>query len=468
MMSMTSPQDVRPAAVAGQFYPGRPAELSAMVDALLAAAPQAAPAEAPFAVIAPHAGYIYSGPVAASVYARLKPFRGRIARVAILGPAHRVAVRGIALSGARAFATPLGELQQDTAALAALRALPFIQVNDEAHREEHALEVQLPFLQRVLGDVRIVPMVVGQASAAEVARAIETVADGRTLILISTDLSHYHDQDTATAIDTATCAAIAQGNPAGIAEHGACGRIPVKGLLAVLAKRGLGLTLLDRRTSGDTAGSRDRVVGYAAFESDPRPSGEETGMISPADQQSLLTLVEESLRYGLRHGAAPPVDSHAFSPALEGFGACFVTITKGGVLRGCIGSLAPHRALGIDASANAFDAGFVDPRFPPLTAAEWPELAISLSVLTPAEPFPVRDEADLLARLRPGIDGLILRDGTRRATFLPQVWEQLPDPKTFLAHLRRKAGLAADHWSPTLQFARYSTQSFGRPVARPL
>ncbi len=467
-MSMTSPQDVRPAAVAGQFYPGQRAELAATVDALLAAAPQTAPADPPFAIIAPHAGYIYSGPVAASVYARLKPFRGRIARVAILGPAHRVAVRGIALSGARAFATPLGELQQDAAALAALRALPFVQVNDEAHRQEHALEVQLPFLQRVLGDVRIVPMVVGQASAAEVARAIEAVADEQTLILISTDLSHYHDQDTATAIDTATCAAIAQGNPAGIEDHGACGRIPVKGLLAVLAKRGLGLTLLDRRTSGDTAGSRDRVVGYAAFESDPRPGREETRTISPADQELLLRLVEESLRHGLRHGAAPQLHTDAFAPAIKAFGACFVTVTKGGVLRGCIGSLAPHRSLGIDTSANAFAAGFGDPRFPPLTAAEWPELAISLSVLTPAEPFPVRDEADLLARLRPGIDGLILRDGTRRATFLPQVWEQLPDPKTFLAHLRRKAGLATDHWSPTLQFARYSTQSFGRPVTRPL
>ena len=168
-VDMTVPQDVRPAAVAGQFYPARAAELAAAVDALLAAAPQTAPAEPPFAVIAPHAGYIYSGPVAASAYARLKPFRGRITRVAILGPAHRVAVRGIALSSARAFATPLGELQQDSAALAALQALPFVQVNDDAHRLEHALEVQLPFLQRVLGEVRIVPMVVGQAATAEVA-----------------------------------------------------------------------------------------------------------------------------------------------------------------------------------------------------------------------------------------------------------------------------------------------------------
>lgn len=465
---MSGQHDVRPAAMAGQFYPGRAAELAATVDALLAAAPQAAPADPPFAIIAPHAGYIYSGAVAARVFARLAPFRGRIRRVAILGPAHRVALRGIALSSARAFATPLGAMPQDTAALDALRALPFVQVNDEAHRQEHALEVQLPFLQRVLGDVEIVPMVVGQASTAEVAQAIEAVVDDHTLVLVSTDLSHYHDHDTATRIDTATCTAIEQRNPAGVADHGACGRIPVRGLLAVLEKRGMTLRLLDRRTSGDTAGTRERVVGYAAFESDPRPRDGSACGLAPADQDSLLGIAEESLRHGLRHGAAPPADSQAFAPALAAFGACFVTITKGGVLRGCIGSLAPHRPLGVDASANAFAAGFGDPRFPALTADEWPGLALSLSVLTPAEPFPVRDEADLLARLRPGIDGLILRDGPRRATFLPQVWEQLPDPKTFLAHLRRKAGLPPDHWSPGLRFARYSTQSFGRPATQPL
>lgn len=255
----------RTPAVAGMFYPADARELRARVRALLAAAEPAA-GPAPKAVIAPHAGYIYSGPVAASIYARLIPARGRIRRVVLLGPAHRVAFDGLALSSATAFATPLGEIPLDTAATAQLFTLPQIRILDEAHRAEHSLEVQLPFLQEVLGDFTLIPLVVGDAAPEEVSEVIEALWGGdETLIVISSDLSHYHDYATARRLDAATSRAIESLRPQDIRYEDACGRNPVNGLLLCARRHGLCARMLDLRNSGDTAGTRDRVVGYGAF-----------------------------------------------------------------------------------------------------------------------------------------------------------------------------------------------------------
>ncbi len=262
-LSATPARQPRPPAVAGMFYAGDPASLARDVDDALAAAhPVAGPA--PKALIVPHAGYAYSGPIAASAYAALERVRDSIHRVVLLGPCHRVAVRGLALPSADAFDTPLGRVPVDREGVAALSGLPQVVVSGPAHALEHSLEVQLPFLQRVLREFSIVPLVVGDASADEVAGVIDRLWGGpETLLLISSDLSHYHRYEDAARIDRATAAAILALDPA-LDHEQACGATPIAGLLTVARRRGLTAQLLDLRNSGDTAGDRRRVVGYAA------------------------------------------------------------------------------------------------------------------------------------------------------------------------------------------------------------
>lgn len=258
---------VRAPAVAGTFYPDGEGALAHAVSRLLAGA-QAVPAAAsdvPKAVIAPHAGYIYSGPIAASVYARLTPARGRIARVVLLGPAHRVAVRGLALPGCRAFETPLGRVEIDAEAVAAIEHLPQVVTSARAHALEHALEVQIPFLQSVLGAFRLLPLAVGHATDGEVAEVLERLWGGdETLVVVSSDLSHYLPYTDARAVDRVTAESILA-LTGGITHEQACGATPVNGLMRVARQRRLRPELLDLRNSGDTAGDRDRVVGYGAF-----------------------------------------------------------------------------------------------------------------------------------------------------------------------------------------------------------
>jgi AmmeMemoRadiSam system protein B len=259
--------DVRPAAVAGMFYPAAPAALAADVRAHLSRAVErpAGAATVPKALIVPHAGYVYSGPIAASAYARLAAGRETIRRVVLFGPTHRVPVRGLALPSVRAFATPLGAVEVDREAAAAALALPQVCESDAAHAAEHSLEVQLPFLQTVLGDFRIVPFAVGDATPDEVAGVIELLWGGsETLIVVSSDLSHYHRYADACAIDRATGDAILALSAA-LDHEQACGATPINGLLLAVHNHGLRPELLDLRNSGDTAGDKSRVVGYASF-----------------------------------------------------------------------------------------------------------------------------------------------------------------------------------------------------------
>jgi len=253
---MTGVNDTRPAAVAGAFYPGEPRELAAVVDRLLAGTTPAPPNKVK-ALVVPHAGYIYSGPIAASAYGRLV---GRaIERVVLLGPAHFVHVEGAVLPGARALATPLGTISVEAPA-----GLPS---SVKAHAREHSLEVQLPFLQRLLSGFRLVPLAVGEASPEAIAELLERLWGGdETLILISTDLSHYLPYETARSVDARTAEAIVALDGAAIEDGQACGAVPLRGFLLAARRRGLVAHQLDLRSSGDTAGDKGRVVGYGAFE----------------------------------------------------------------------------------------------------------------------------------------------------------------------------------------------------------
>ena len=255
---------VRPPAVAGTFYPADRSQLSSLLQDLLKQAK--AQGEAPKAIIAPHAGYIYSGPIAASAYATLLSRRDVITRVILLGPAHRVGFVGLAVSSADAFSTPLGQVPLDQDAIAHLLDLPYIKTLDQAHAFEHSLEVHLPFLQTVLHSFTLVPIVVGNATPREIANALDCVWGGDdTLIVVSSDLSHYHDYATAKQMDAHTSSAIEALQPEQINHDDACGRLPISGLLLAARQRGMKASTVDLRNSGDTAGSKDSVVGYGAY-----------------------------------------------------------------------------------------------------------------------------------------------------------------------------------------------------------
>jgi len=254
-------------AVAGLFYPEDPNELLLTVDTLLDQADTPEPtAAAPRAIIAPHAGYIYSGPTAATAYRLIRAHRREYKRVALFGPSHRIAFAGLAVPDSDSFRTPLGDIALDTTAIEQLLQLPQVNRLEQAHSQEHSLEVQLPFLQRALDEFTLIPVVVGNASDADVAAAIQTIwNDEHTLIVISSDLSHYHDYATAQRMDRRTSEAIVALQGDQIDYEDACGRTPVKGLLQLARQRGLEGEIIDLRNSGDTAGDRDRVVGYGAY-----------------------------------------------------------------------------------------------------------------------------------------------------------------------------------------------------------
>lgn len=254
---------IRPAAVAGRFYPANPLQLHTLLEQLLQQAPPAASSGK--VLIVPHAGYIYSGPIAASAYACLPP-QATSTRVVLLGPSHHYAFKGIALPQADVFATPLGKVHLDTEAMARLRQLPWVSVSEQTHQYEHCLEVQLPFLQHLLADFRLLPLLVGTASPAQVADVLQLVyAAEDTLILISSDLSHYLDYASAQRLDQATSTKIEHLAYAELKPHEACGCVAVQGVLLLAQRLGLKATTVDLRNSGDTAGDKQRVVGYGAY-----------------------------------------------------------------------------------------------------------------------------------------------------------------------------------------------------------
>ena len=258
---------VRPPAVAGTFYPADPDALRRSISASFADAATMRPgATAPKAVIVPHAGYVYSGAVAASAFRRIEPARATIDRVVLIGPSHRVYLDGLAVAEADAFETPLGAVPVDRELRRIVLGLPGVVADDEPHRHEHSLEVELPFLQTILGEFALLPISVGDATTDQVAGMLEAVWGGpETLIVISTDLSHYHPYDEAKRLDALTAESIVCADEAAIGDRAACGARPLRGLLHVAASRGLEIDQVDLRNSGDTAGDQDRVVGYGAF-----------------------------------------------------------------------------------------------------------------------------------------------------------------------------------------------------------
>lgn len=438
---------IRPPAVAGSFYPGEPRALAVELDDLLGGVPHLEPRLGfPKALIVPHAGYVYSGEIAARAYDELAPARGTVSRVILLGPAHRVSVRGLAAPGADAFATPLGNVPVDREALRTVQDMPQVVTSDAAHAPEHCLEVQLPFLQKVLGAFTLVPFAVGTASVREVAEVIERLWGGpETLIVVSTDLSHYHPYREAKRIDGATLERV-RSFATDIDHEEACGATPLNGLLSVAKKRQMSVQLLAACNSGDTAGGKGQVVGYGAL---ALRQGEG---VSQADAGStLLSIARGSIEAEINKKTMVAPEDRWLAQG----GASFVTLMCAGSLRGCIGSLEAVRPLGIDVAENARGAAFRDPRFGALTGQEWLQCQVEVSLLSAPKLLRFADEDALLAQLCPGEDGVILESAGRRGTFLPQVWDALPEPRQFMRELAKKAGLARDERFARCRVSRY-------------
>jgi hypothetical protein len=485
---------LRTPAVAGSFYPGLPGELRSEVGRHLApalashASAGGAPGEvAPKILVVPHAGYNYSGATAARAYALLAPVAARIRRVVLLGPAHRARVRGLAAPTVAAFDTPLGPVRVDHEAMAPLRALEQVGFDDTPHAPEYSLEVQLPFLQAVLGDgFGLIPLVVGDTAPEDVAEVVDTLWGGdETLIVVSTDMSHFHPYADAQRLDRETAARILR-LESDIHPLRACGARPLNGALLAARRRAMTAALVDLCNSGDTVGRKERVVGYASFAIRPGP-GHQAPPVAAAAQpfaaapaplrqpvprvaaaaslgEALLLRARNTIAQRL--GLAPLAEP--WHPALQERGATFVTLNDAARrLRGCIGRLEAVTSLDSDVRHNAEQAAFADPRFPPVRADEWAGLRLEVSVLTSSQPLPAAaTQAQALQAIEPGTHGVIFEWRGHRATFLPQVWAQLPQPQAFMAALKRKAGLAEDFWAADVRLSRYRVDKHeGGPIA---
>jgi len=453
---------VRQPGVAGTFYAADASELESSLAAHLDT-PLAWDIEAK-ALVVPHAGHIYSGPIAGTAYASVRHLAGRIERVVLLGPAHRVAFKGIAVPSADAHATPLGDIPVDWQGVAQALSLPQVHISDAAFAGEHSLEVHLPFLQRTLGEFALVPLLVGDASPEGVEQVLHKLWGGpETLIVISTDLSHFHDYDAARKLDASATRAIETFNVDGLSGDLACGFRALSGLLRAAQRLDLRPTTLDVRNSGDTAGDKSRVVGYGAYAFEY--SG--TARLPNKFRDALVDIAQQSIRHGIKNGACPNVEVGGFPHPLRTLRRTFVSVHTKGALRGCVGSLAATNPFIADVVQNAYRAAFEDKRFKPLSEDDLAETDISVSILSTPREMKFRGEADLVAQIQPDTDGLILQDGKKRGIFLPVVWEQIAAPQDFLRHLKNKAGLPLDHWSDGLKVWRYTTESFGAKFAPP-
>ncbi len=487
-----NPQKVRLPAVAGLFYPKDPKALAGAVDAYLRAAKTQKVGKVR-ALICPHAGYEFSGPAAACGYKLLAG--AKYDTVIILAPSHYALFRGASVPKVAAYETPLGRVPISPKGRRLATRSGFVSephclvqrpawsrmaskpegdaADDTPDTWEHSAEVQVPFLQRTLTNFLLLPIIFGEVDPQEVANALAPELDEETLIVASSDLSHYHPYEEARTLDRRTVGWIRDMDTSALradgASESACGRNPILTLLYLAKLKGWKPQVLDYRNSGDTAGGKDRVVGYAAiafFDKDaPAPSpakaADAAAEFSLADRKFLLDLSRRTLRSATSSGELPEVRTDSVPAACRVPRGCFVTLTRAGQLRGCIGNILPAGPLFQAIEENTRGAALRDFRFRPVTAQEVADLHIEISVLSVLEPLPFDSPEELLAKLRPKQDGVVLRIGNASATYLPQVWEQLPDKVAFLDHLAEKAGCLPSAWrGKDVSVSRYHVEAF--------
>jgi hypothetical protein len=455
-------QMVRQAAVAGSFYPSDPKALSAMIEDLLARVSGPPVTDQILAVVAPHAGYEYSGPVAAYTYAALK---GRkFSRVVVIAPSHHVAFGFTSIYEGDAYATPLGYVPVDKAfARQLVKMNSTMQLSTKGHDPtpeggEHAIEVELPWLQKVLGNFEVVPIIMGDQSyessralGVALAKLIKSEGkEGETLVLASSDLSHFHTYDDAVKIDHKTLNALEAWDYFSMSRNfqsriwEACGGAPIVASMIYAERMGANQArVLKYANSGDVTGDRSRVVGYSADVFVKAPDGKDAQTpfsLSEQEKSELLALARKSVEFVVQKNQLyePPASTSA---ALNQERGAFVTLTKSGDLRGCIGYTSAVKPLYMTVRDTATHAALHDPRFQAVSTAELPQLAYEISVLSP-----LRRVTDI-DQIRIGEHGLLMKNGDSEGLLLPQVpVEQKWDRQTFLEQTCRKAGMNANCW----------------------
>jgi len=476
-----SPQKIRPSGVAGGFYPADPKALSAMIDDLLAHATPPPVHDPILAVVAPHAGYQYSGPVAADTFAELKG--RRFSRVVVIGPTHYVPFDFTSIYDGDAYATPLGTVQVDKAFARQLAKMsPTMQLSGQGHDitpagAEHSIEVELPWLQRVLGNFQLVPIVMGDQSY-ESSRALgvalaKLIQDkktvGSTLILASSDLSHFHTYDEAETMDHKTLNALAAWDYFSISRNfqtgvwEACGGAPIVAAMIAAERMGANQAMvLKYGNSGDTSDNRQSVVGYSAdiFVKAPTGKAVETPFsLSDRDKNELLALARKSVEQAVEQRKQYEPGATA-SEALNQDRGAFVTLSEAGELRGCIGYTSATKPLYLTIRDTATLAALRDPRFPPVSASELPRLEYEISVLSP-----LRRVMDI-QQIQIGRDGLLMKNGDHEGLFLPQVpVEQKWGLQKYLQELCvEKANMPSNCWQdPNTDIFRFTAVVFGEP-----
>ncbi|MCP3953583.1 MAG: AmmeMemoRadiSam system protein B [Desulfobacterales bacterium] len=428
------------------------------------------------ALIIPHAGYMYSGFTAAHGSRSLAG--RRFSKVIVMGPDHRVGIRTAAISAVDAYDTPLGRIDLHPDSKRLRKQSNLFAYSPVSDRTEHSLEVVLPFLQYSLGNFQMVPLVIGGAQPLAIANALEAVLDNDTLVVASSDLSHFLPYHQAVAWDRDTLELIKRLEPEKLMarQNSACGRAPIAVILHLARLRDWRPVVLNYTNSGDTAGDREKVVGYAAIaffkNNQTFFKNNQTGRENPMEncfrkENGAVLLnharktITEKLGLKFDRESADRLAENLQAGCFDTKSGTFVTLTLNGQLRGCIGNMSSTVNLRDGVRQNAISAAFHDPRFSPLTDAELARIHIEISILTEPRALAHNGGEDLVRKLRPDIDGVILSKGPKRATFLPQVWKQLPRPEDFLNHLCMKAGLPANTWqSETLDAQTYQVISF--------
>jgi len=464
-------EQIRKPVYDGSFYPKSAEELKARIHNFTKLAEHTTvslPTGAKLkALILPHAGYIYSGLTAAHASKVLK--NTDFKKIIITGPDHRVGFTNCIISDVSAYETPFGKIDLHPDSLHLRQEYKKVfRTNKKSDALEHSLEVLIPFLQHYLTNFQIIPIVMGPGNIEKYAEAIDTVIDSQTLFVVSSDLSHYLPYDLAVQNDQETISRILALNIQKLSKNNnsACGIIPIQVLTRLAVRNQWKPYLLHYSNSGDTAGSKDKVVGYAAIAYFETSATDRNKGIIQMDKEKgalLLKLARKTIADHLK------IDTHTINDhndilsdkLFSEHRGTFVTLTIDKQLRGCIGNLSAEKSIIEGVKDNAVNAAFHDPRFPPLSKNELPNIDIEISLLSEPEKLEYQNGEDLLEKLRPDIDGVIIRKGPYSSTFLPQVWEQLPDKKLFLEHLCQKAGLASDEWQrPGLEVMVYQVQYF--------
>ena len=464
-------ENIRKPVFAGSFYPASPEELSALIKQLVnritVSHANHPPQSSLKALIIPHAGYIYAGWTAAHISSAVDG--NRFSRIIVMGPDHRIGFEGCAVSNAAAWETPLGRIRLDEGADRLRRKNALFRPIPASDRLEHSVEVVLPYLQYFFKKFKLIPIVCGRGQdlPEKTAAILDPLLDQNTLVVASSDLSHYLSYQEAIEKDHETIESILTLNADELRkrDNAACGKVPILVLIDMARRHHWQPVLLHYSNSGDTAGDRSRVVGYASIAFyGGSPMKNHAGSLQSLNErqgQILVKLARQTISQKL--GRRPiKIDPDALKDSvLQEKRGTFVTLTIDKQLRGCIGNLEARDSIVAGVERNAVNAAFHDPRFAPLNVDELDRLDIEVSILTEPRPLEYRDSNDLISKLRVNVDGVILQKGSASATFLPQVWEQLPQPEKFLSHLCMKAGLPAATWKKGhLDISTYQVQYF--------